>query len=79
MKLYSYQEANHWYRQAHLTDAGISATPEIVLISFHDKTKTKPTTDFYICVSVDKDQNGAVAQKVQSEHLTYRGETVCHA
>ncbi|XP_050929591.1 diacylglycerol O-acyltransferase 1 isoform X2 [Lates calcarifer] len=41
MKLYSYQEANHWYRQAHLTDA-------------------------------DKDQNGAVAQKVQSEHLTYR-------
>ncbi|XP_071345658.1 diacylglycerol O-acyltransferase 1-like isoform X1 [Trachinotus anak] len=41
MKLYSYQEANHWYRQAHLTDA-------------------------------DKDQNGCVAPKAHSEHLTYQ-------
>lgn len=24
MKLYSYQETNHWYRNAHVSDAGIS-------------------------------------------------------
>ena len=29
MKLYSYQETNRWYRQAHLADAGIFAAPEV--------------------------------------------------